>query len=94
MNVVRGSVVRSLAGRDTGQLFVAVAVADRFVYIADGKERRLLSPKKKNARHISPCPQTLDMTELTDKKLRRELSALRTQGAEKSSQDRDRKERV
>ena len=54
MNVVRGSVVKALAGRDRDRFFVAVAVEGRCVSIADGKERKLLNPKRKNVRHISP----------------------------------------
>ena len=37
MKVVKGSVVKALAGRDQDRLFVAVAVEDRCVFIADGK---------------------------------------------------------
>lgn len=75
--VVRGSVVKALAGRERDRLFVAEAVADRCVYIADGKERKLSKPKCKNRRHISPTGQTLDMTDMTDKKLRKALAALK-----------------
>ena len=81
MNVVRGSVVKALAGRDQGRIFVAVAAEDRFVLIADGKERKLSNPKRKNVKHISPTGETVDLTGLTDKKLRKTLAALLTRGA-------------
>lgn len=68
MKVVKGSVVKALAGRDQGSFFVAVAAEDRFVYIADGKERKLGSPKRKNVKHISPTGRVIDMTDMTDKK--------------------------
>lgn len=82
MNVVRGSVVISLSGRDRGGLFVAQDVSDRCVYIADGKGRKLDNPKRKNVKHISPAGPTLCMTDMTDKKLRKTLRALATRSAE------------
>ena len=87
MKVVRGSVVKAEAGRDQDRFFVAVAVEDRFVYIADGKERALSRPKRKNVKHISPTGTRLDMTDLTDKKLRKALAAFMTQNAGRGSTD-------
>lgn len=81
MNIVKGSVVRSTAGRDRGGYFVAVLVTDRLVYIADGKERRLEKPKAKNPRHISPTCQKFDIEDMTNKKLKKLLSELKTQGS-------------
>ena len=78
--VVRGSVVRALAGKERDRLYVACRVADRCVYIADGRKRKLDSPKRKNVRHISPSGERIDMTDMTDKKLRRTLRLLLTQG--------------
>ncbi len=87
MNVVKGSVVKALAGRDQGRFFVAVAARDRFVYIADGSERKLAKPKLKNVKHISPTGVSIDISELTDKKLRRFLSAFATRSAEGNISD-------
>lgn len=87
MNVVKGSVVKALAGRDQGSFFVAVAAEDRFVYIADGKERKLSNPKRKNVKHISPTGTVADMTDMTDKKLKRLLSAFTTQNAAEPQTD-------
>lgn len=81
MTVVKGSVVRALAGRDQDRFFVAEAVEDRFVYIADGKERKLEKPKRKNVKHISPTGSVIDMTDMTDKKLRKILAAFLTRNA-------------
>lgn len=87
MNVVKGSVVKALAGRDQGSFFVAVAAEDRFVYIANGKERKLSSPKRKNVKHISPTGTVADMTDMTDKKLNRLLSAFTTQNVAEPQTD-------
>lgn len=89
MNVVKGSVVKALAGRDQDRFFVAVAVEDRCVFIADGKERKLSRPKRKNIKHISPTGRIIDMTDMTDKKLRKLVSAFTTQNAEVSESDQD-----
>ena len=88
MKVVKGSIVKALAGREKDRFFVAEAVSDRCVYIADGKERKLSAPKMKNVKHISPTGRVLDMTDMTDKKLRKILSAFLTRSAEEDP-DRD-----
>ena len=89
MKVVKGSVVKALAGRDQDRCFVAVAAEDRFVYIADGKERKLDKPKRKNVKHISPTGTVVDMTGMTDKKLRKILAAFVTRNAEENNSDQD-----
>ena len=48
----KGSVVRSLAGRDKDGLLAVTEVTDDAVYVCDGKERPLERPKRKNPRHI------------------------------------------
>ena len=49
-----GSVVLSKQGRDKGLYFVVTSVDKKgFVYLVDGGMRKLASPKKKNAKHVS-----------------------------------------
>ena len=79
MEIVVGSLVRSLAGRDKDRLFVAAAVDGCSVYIADGRKRKLDSPKRKNLRHISPVGKVIDTDGLTNKKLRRLIFEFSTQ---------------
>ncbi len=53
MNVVLGQVVLSKAGRDAGKIFVITGLMDdNYVFISDGKSRRLETPKKKKLRHL------------------------------------------
>jgi len=66
-----GSLVWATAGREKGSCYVAVGVNGGFVYIADGRHRRVSSPKKKNIKHISPADAPMYTGDLTDKKLRR-----------------------
>lgn len=48
-----GRLVRSLAGRDAGRLFVVTQVLDaEFVLVCDGGLRTLARPKKKRVKHL------------------------------------------
>ncbi len=65
-----GTIVRAMAGREKGRFMIVVSTENGYVYLADGKERKLGSPKKKNIKHISPTKTTADTEKLTDKGLR------------------------
>ncbi len=86
MEFTSGMVVISSAGHDGGNWFVVTGADERYVYIADGKERKLASPKRKNPRHIRKTGITVDITEMTDKGLRRALNALRKQSIAEESE--------
>ena len=58
MEVSKADMIVSLAGRDKGQLFFVIDTDDQFVYLADGKGRRLESPKRKKRRHVRKLPQS------------------------------------
>ena len=70
MEAKTGMIVRSLSGRDKGRFMVIVSMENGFVYLADGKERKLASPKKKNEKHICLTKTMIRTDDLTDKKLR------------------------
>ena len=70
VNIKPGTVVWALAGREKGRCFVAAASDGGFVYLADGKERKLSKPKKKSMKHISPAEGFIELSGLTDRKLR------------------------
>ncbi len=80
MDIKVGSVVKSCAGRDKNSYFVAVGISGGFVEIADGKERKLEKPKRKNIKHISPTNAFISTEALTNRKLRKVLNELSTQG--------------
>lgn len=46
-------VVCTLAGRDKGKYFLVIAQKDNFLYLCDGKGRKVGSPKKKKIKHVS-----------------------------------------
>ena len=87
-----GSVVVSLAGHDAGLLLVIVAgIDDRYVLVADGKRRKLISPKKKKMQHLNVITrlsnedtEKLRTESVNDAFLRRILSSL---NLEKLTQD-------
>ena len=88
-NIVKaGTLVRSLAGRDKGRCYVAVSVHDGRVFVSDGKKRKTAFPKAKNLRHISPIGElNADISELSDKKLRRLITEFKTQNEGKAENE-------
>ena len=71
MKLEIGSVVRADAGRDSGDFFAVTHIAGGYCFIANGKSRKLSSPKRKNIKHISPTDSVIeDINDITDKKLR------------------------
>ena len=56
MELSKADMIVSLAGRDKGQLFFVVDTDEQYVYLADGKGRRLESPKRKKRRHVRKLP--------------------------------------
>ncbi|MBC8570274.1 KOW domain-containing RNA-binding protein [Zongyangia hominis] len=74
MKVTKGCVVKSMAGHDGGRFYLVLEVRDGFATIADGKERKLERPKRKNLRHLAPTNKVLDVETLTtNNQLRRAL---------------------
>ena len=59
-----GSVCVSTAGHDEGAYLIVIAGIDRdHVYVADGKARKLIAPKKKKMRHLSMITKLSGQTE-------------------------------
>ena len=58
MEADKSSLVVSMAGRDRGQLFYVIDADEQYVYLADGKSRRLEKPKRKKRKHIEQIPRT------------------------------------
>ena len=52
MEIAKSNIVRSDAGRDKGKLFVVLAVEGEYLLLADGKCRKVESPKRKKRRHV------------------------------------------
>jgi len=56
MNNLLGQLVVSLAGRDKGCICAVVGISEDegYVFIADGKLRKVELPKKKKLKHLKP----------------------------------------
>ena len=52
MEIAQSNIVRSDAGRDKGKLFVVLSVEGEYLLLADGKSRKVESPKRKKRRHV------------------------------------------
>lgn len=76
MDLVKGTVVISKAGRDKGKPLAVVGISGDRVLVADGKERPLSRPKKKNPLHLARTNMTVQTEGVSDKALRRALGAL------------------
>lgn len=77
MELIRGSVVVSLKGRDKGYLMCVVKVNEDGVYVCDGKERKLTNPKLKNPKHINLLDSVLNENQMrTDKAIRKALNLI------------------
>ena len=83
MEFEKGTVVVSKAGRDKGYVMVVLDETEGYVIVADGKERPLDRPKRKNPKHLQKTGRKLGLEQMTDKKLR---TALRNQGSTDESE--------
>ena len=52
MDISKSDIIISLAGRDKDQLFFVLDTDETYVYIADGRGRRLEQPKRKKHKHV------------------------------------------
>ncbi|WP_298024380.1 KOW domain-containing RNA-binding protein [uncultured Dysosmobacter sp.] len=85
MEIAKSNIVRSDAGRDRGKLFVVLAVEGEFLLLADGKSRKVESPKRKKRRHVlfvaadeNRLSEKIKSEEkVTNSELRRTLAAYR-----------------
>ena len=85
MEIAKSNIVRSDAGRDKGKLFVVLAVEGEYLLLADGKYRKVETPKRKKRRHVlfvasdeNRLSEKLNRNEkITNSELRRTLAAYR-----------------
>ena len=85
MEIAASNIVRSVAGRDQGKPFIVLAVEGEYLLLADGKSRKVESPKRKKRRHVlfvaadenRLSEKIMSNEELTDRELRRTLAVFR-----------------
>ena len=87
MEIAKSNIVRSDAGRDKGKLFVVLAVEGEYLLLADGKGRKVESPKRKKRRHVlfvaaddnRLSSKIKSEEKITNSELRRTLAGYRTE---------------
>ena len=85
MEIAKSSIVRSDAGRDKGKLFIVMAVQGEYLLLADGKSRKVESPKRKKRKHVlfvaadetRVSQKIISNEKITNSELRRTLAAYR-----------------
>ena len=87
MEIAKSDIVRSDAGRDKGKLFVVLAAEGEYLLLADGKGRKVESPKRKKRRHVlfvaadeTRLSEKIKSDEkITNSEIRRTLAGYRTE---------------
>ena len=78
MDMVRGSVVLSAAGRDKNRCFAVTDTDGEYVFIADGRLRSIGKSKRKKKKHLKPLGELLTYkSEVTNRELWRMLAPYR-----------------
>ncbi|MBR3988050.1 MAG: KOW domain-containing RNA-binding protein [Clostridia bacterium] len=72
-----GAIVKAKAGRDKEGFFVVVKSDEKWVFIADGKRRKVESPKKKNPMHLTVTNTVLSHSMDTNRNIRKALRDFR-----------------
>lgn len=73
---LKGTIVRSLAGHDAGDLYYVADIEGDFLLLADGKRKRLSRLKRKRRKHVELTGHSIEEV-IGDGQLRRALAAYR-----------------
>ena len=88
MELKTGRVVYSKAGRDKGYFLVITEANENYVLVADGKERPLERPKRKNKKHLCFTNTVLGVDSYkTNKSLKKALAVYRDSANKGRNQD-------
>ena len=58
-------------GHDAGEVYVIVSAAGNFVHVANGSNRTIAAPKKKNPAHLFITKRRVGVGKLTDLQLKK-----------------------
>lgn len=75
----KGMLAKSLAGHDSGKVYVIIDRDDTYVYLADGEIRTFSNPKKKKKKHVQLIQTQYNIEEADDVKLKRILKEYKKQ---------------
>lgn len=85
MDIVKGSIVRSKAGKDKGVYFVVLEIEGGYALIADGRRRRVEKPKRKKLIHLAATSSVYEGSAQTNPQIRKVLFSF-NYGGEKACQ--------
>lgn len=93
MEISRAHLVEATAGRERGKLFYVLETDGDYLLLADGKSRRVESPKRKKRKHVRFISDTRDRVavkireneKLTNSELRKSIASY--SGADHSDQE-------
>jgi ribosomal protein L14E/L6E/L27E len=57
MSIQKAQIVYARKGHDSGRLYCVMDVGEGWVLLANGKQRRVERPKRKNVRHVESAGQ-------------------------------------
>ena len=83
MDIAKSNIVKSIAGRDAGSIFFVLATEGEFLLLADGRKRRIESPKRKRCKHVeligegvgSVAEKIRSSEKITNSELRKAIAA-------------------
>ena len=79
----KGTVVVSCFGHDKGRLYIILKEENGFLYLSDGKHKKLETPKKKKLKHVRVTDFVVDLSvysPLYDAHIHKELKSLLKKG--------------
>lgn len=87
MDIHSGEFVYATKGRDTGKCFIVISAKDNYLYLCDGKNRKVSNPKKKKMKHVERTgvydkfivERLTGENELTNKEVRHSLSKFKSE---------------
>lgn len=83
--VNKGDLVISESGRDKGEYLLVIKTEGDRVYLVNGKTRKVVSPKKKNVKHVrivkkavlTELAEKINGTPVSDKRVRRLINSVK-----------------
>ena len=84
MDIAKSNIVKAIAGRDKGKLFFVLAIEGEYLFLADGKTRKVENPKRKKHKHVQFVMENDQRAgkkirsdeKITNSELRRTLAAI------------------
>jgi len=82
--MLRGRAVVIKRGKGSGKIMVVLKCENKYVYLTDGKSRKLANPKKKSVKHIQLTNYNVNLEiggrELQDADIRKGISTFTPKG--------------